>query len=107
MVVGEQKPYLSAICVLSPDHWEAFAPSIGVDPKQPRVLETPEVESALLERIGEQVKMFPGYARIVRVYLSFEPWSVENGLMTPTLKLKRAQVMERLAGEVAQLYAGH
>ena len=51
--------------------------------------------SLVLARIAAQVKMFPGYARILRVYLSFEPWSVENGLMTPTLKLKRARVMFR------------
>jgi long-chain acyl-CoA synthetase len=107
MVVGEQKPYLSAICILNPDYWQEFAPVIGVDANQPRVLERAEVEEAVLARIAEQVKMFPGYARILRVYLSFEPWSVENGLMTPTLKLKRAKVMERLAEPVAQLYEGH
>jgi long-chain acyl-CoA synthetase len=107
MVVGEQKPYLSAICILDPDYWQEFAPSIGVDPNQPRVLERPEVENALLARIAELVKMFPGYARILRVHLSLEPWSVENGLMTPTLKLKRAKVMEKLAEPVAKLYEGH
>jgi long-chain acyl-CoA synthetase len=107
MVLGEQKPFLSAICILNPDYWPEFAVSIGVDPELPRVLERPEVEQALLARIAEQVKMFPGYARILRVHLSFEPWSVENGLMTPTLKLKRAQVLERLAEPVCKLYEGH
>ena len=107
MVVGEQKPYLSAICILNPDIWPDFALSIGVDPELSRVLERPEVEQALLARIAEQVKMFPGYARILRVHLSFEPWSVENGLMTPTLKLKRAKVLEHLAEPVCKLYEGH
>jgi long-chain acyl-CoA synthetase len=107
MVIGEQKPYLSAICILNPDYWEEFAPSIGIDPNQPRVLEHPEVETVLLARIGKQVKMFPGYARIVRVHLSLEPWSVENGCMTPTLKLKRAKVLKKLAEPLAKLYEGH
>ncbi|MGD8910325.1 MAG: AMP-dependent synthetase/ligase [Chromatiales bacterium] len=107
MVVGEQKPYLSAICILDPEYWQEFASSIGVDADQPRVLERPEVENAVLERIAEQVKMFPGYARILRIHLSFEPWSVENGLMTPTMKLKRAKVIEKLAEPVAKLYEGH
>lgn len=107
MVVGEQKPYLSAICILNPDHWQDFATSIGIEPNRPRVLELAEVENALLARIAKQVSTFPGYARILRVHLSFEPWSVENGLMTPTLKLKRAKVMERLAEPVAKLYSGH
>jgi long-chain acyl-CoA synthetase len=107
MVVGEQKPYLSAVCILDPVYWQEFASSIGIDPDHPRVLEQPEVENAVLARIAEQVKMFPGYARIVRIHLSLEPWSVENGLMTPTMKLKRAKVMERLAEPVAKLYEGH
>lgn len=107
MVLGEQKPYLSALCVLCPDRWQEFALTIGVDPGEPRVLERPEVERAVLDRIGEQVKMFPGYARILRVHLSLEPWSVENGLMTPTLKLKRAQVMERMVEPISKLYVGH
>jgi long-chain acyl-CoA synthetase len=107
MVVGEQKPYLSAICILNPDYWPEFASSQGIDTNQPKVLEQPEVESAVLARIAELVKMFPGYARIVRLHLSFEPWSVENGLMTPTMKLKRAKVIEKLAEPVANLYEGH
>ncbi len=107
MVVGEQRPYLSALCILDPEYWKEFAPSIGVDPNQPRMLQTPEVEDAVLARIGERIKMFPGYARVLRVYLSFEPWSVENGLMTPTHKLKRAQVMKKLEVPVAELYSGH
>jgi long-chain acyl-CoA synthetase len=107
MVVGEQRPYLSALCILDPEYWKVFAPSIGVDTNQPGVLKLPEVENAVLARIAEQIKMFPGYARILRVYLSFDPWSVENGLMTPTHKLKRAQVMKQLQTPVAELYSGH
>lgn len=107
MVIGEQRPYLSAICILDPEYWKQFAPSIGIDPNQSGVLERPEVEEAVLARIAEQIKMFPGYARILRVHLSFEPWSIENGLMTPTHKLKRAQVMKKLEAPVEKLYSGH
>ncbi|MES9970553.1 MAG: long-chain fatty acid--CoA ligase [Candidatus Thiodiazotropha sp.] len=107
MVVGEQKPYLSALCILDPAIWEGYAPTIGVDPNDPKALQLPEVENAVLARIAEQVKMFPGYARILRIHLSLEPWSVENGLLTPTMKLKRAKVIEKLAEPVADLYEGH
>lgn len=107
MVIGEQRPYLSAICILDPEYWKQFAPSIDVDPNQYGVLELPEVHEAVLARIAEQIKMFPGYARILRVHLSFEPWSIENGLMTPTHKLKRAQVMKKLETPVEKLYSGH
>jgi long-chain acyl-CoA synthetase len=36
-----------------------------------------------------------------------EPWSVENGLMTPTLKLKRAKVLERYRQDYDKLYEGY
>jgi long-chain acyl-CoA synthetase len=107
MVLGEAKPYLSAICVLDAEQWKQFAPTIEVDPNQPGVLQQPEVERAVLERIAEQIKAFPGYARILRVHLSLEQWSIENGLMTPTHKLKRVQVMKKLEEPITKLYLGH
>jgi long-chain acyl-CoA synthetase len=41
------------------------------------------------------------------VALAAEPWTIENGLLTPTLKLRRGQVLERYKTEVARLYEGH
>jgi long-chain acyl-CoA synthetase len=32
---------------------------------------------------------------------------VENGMLTPTLKLKRAKVLEQHGDEYSKLYAGH
>ena len=61
----------------------------------------------MLQRIAEQIREFPGYAKVRRVSLSLDPWSVENGLQTPTLKLKRARVFERYEKEIAHLYEGH
>jgi long-chain acyl-CoA synthetase len=42
-----------------------------------------------------------------RVFLSLDPWSIENGLLTTTLKLKRAKVVARFKGEIDRLYEGH
>jgi long-chain acyl-CoA synthetase len=41
-----------------------------------------------------------------RVIVSHEPWSVENGFMTPTLKLRRESVLARFDAEIDCLYAG-
>jgi long-subunit acyl-CoA synthetase (AMP-forming) len=35
-----------------------------------------------------------------------EPWTVENGLLTPTLKIKRDLVQKRFAADIEAVYAG-
>jgi long-chain acyl-CoA synthetase len=64
-------------------------------------------QKIVLERVQRQIKSFPGYAKIHRVAVCAEPWTVENGLLTPTMKLKRMKVMELHKKEFEGLYAGH
>ena len=33
-----------------------------------------------------------------------EPWTIENGLLTPTLKLKRGPLRNKFADEIQQMY---
>jgi long-chain acyl-CoA synthetase len=105
MVIGEGHPFLSAILVLSPEAWPAFAREHGVDPDDTASFEDPRVSSAVLERVSAKLKSFPGYAKIRRVILELEPWSVENGLLTPTLKVKRNRVMDHYAARAERIYA--
>ncbi|MGD8643979.1 MAG: long-chain fatty acid--CoA ligase [Chromatiales bacterium] len=107
LLIGEGMPYLSALVVLNPDIWAELADRLGVPADTEEVLRTEPVEQALLERIAVQVRGFPGYAQIRRVTALLEPWTVDNGLATPTLKLKRARVMERFHEHVDRMYEGH
>jgi len=104
MVYGEGHPVLVVLAVVNPDKWKAFAHQVGVRPDMPESLHDTRIEQQVLERIAEQIKGFPGYAKVRRVLLQTEPWSIENGMMTPTLKLKRTQVVDRFAKQIEQLY---
>jgi len=104
MVVGEGEPFLSALIVLNAEEWQGFAQECGADPMVPESLVDKKVTSAVLQRITAQLRDFPGYAKIRRVYLTLEPWSVENGLLTPTLKIKRSKVLEKLHPAIERLY---
>jgi len=107
MVYGEARPTLVALVVVNPEQWLAFAQKVGVRPDMPESLHDSRIEQQALDRIAELIKEFPGYAIVRRVLLMTEPWSIENGLLTPTLKLKRTQVMLRFAKDIEQLYEGH
>jgi long-chain acyl-CoA synthetase len=63
-------------------------------------------EKTLLRRANDQLKAFPRWMRVRRVIASKEAWSVDNGLLTPTLKLKRPMLLARYKDRIDQAYAG-
>lgn len=107
MVLGENRPYLAVLTVLNPEQWAGLAASLGVAADDAASLRDPRVQETLLQRIGEQLHVFPGYAQVRAVHCQLEPWSVDAGLITPTLKLRRNRVMECFAGEIDSLYEEH
>jgi long-chain acyl-CoA synthetase len=106
ILLGEGKPYLSVIAVLNPEHWNK-ASALGGFAADAATLRSKEAHEFILKRVAAQLKMFPGYAQVRRAVLTLEPWTVENGLLTPTMKLKRSKVMEKFNAEIDGMYAGH
>ncbi len=107
MVIGDSRPYLSALLVLNPEQWSVFAQQLGVAPDNPEACNSSRVYEAVLERVARQISAFPGYAQIRSVHCQLEPWSIEDGLMTPTLKLKRDKVCEHYAEQIEAMYRDH
>ncbi len=107
MVVGEGMPHLAALIVLDPDAWPGLAKTLGLDPADPASLQATAATQAVRGRIRRLLRSFPVHARVRIVWLTLEPWSVENGLITPTLKLKRVEIARRFAREIRELYGAH
>lgn len=104
MILGEGQPYLIAVTVLNPTTWQHFAHEIGVRPDMPEAFTDSRVQGKVLKRMALSLNNFPSYAHIRRVLLLQEPWNIENGFLTPTLKLKREVVMQRYAAQIQKLY---
>ena len=62
-------------------------------------------EKDLIRRANDRLKEFPRYIRVRRVVATREPWTVENGLLTPTLKVKRDRVQQKFDAEIERAYA--
>ncbi len=107
LVIGERMPYLTALVVLNEELWEQEAKRLNINNNDESELNSEKVEQLLLDRIRQRIHEFPGYARIRKTTATLSPWTVENGLMTPTLKLKRAKILEQYKQDIARMYEGH
>ncbi len=106
LVVGEGRSFLTALLVLNADLWSGLAADFGLDPDRPESLSDPHLVKDMLKRVREDLRDFPGYAKIRRATLILEPWSIDNGMMTPTMKLKRRVILEHYRQQLQQMYAG-
>ncbi len=107
LVIGEGRPFLAALVVLNPEVFRTLAGGLSVEPQDPGSLRDPRLHQALIRRIARQLHAFPGYVQIHGVCPSLEPWTPVNGLLTPTLKLRRARILARFEHQIAGPYVGH
>jgi long-chain acyl-CoA synthetase len=104
MVIGEGRPYLSALIVVNELFWSVYSPGVPCSFEE---LQKADVIRDANKRIQRALKDFPGYAKIRKIALLSEPWTIENDLLTPTLKVKRQKVLEHHAALVEAMYAGN
>ncbi|MES2611764.1 MAG: long-chain fatty acid--CoA ligase [Pseudomonadota bacterium] len=103
-VVGENRPFIACVAVLRRDEWQRLAGDLGLAAADPDSLNHPAVHRAVLARIEKSTASFARYAVPRAVHLTLAPWSIENGFMTPTLKLKRAPLMAHFTQQIDGMY---
>ncbi len=103
LVIGEGRPYLTVLAVLNPELWKQLAAQVGV-PDDEMSLADQTVRTMLLRRIEGCLKQLPGFAWIKDIHLSLQPWTVEQGFLTPTMKLRRKNILSAFHDEVERLY---
>ncbi len=102
VIAGENRPFTVAVVEINDTAFRAIAAKQNVDPED---LENPACKTLVLRAIARRLAEFPRYAQPRAVHLTRDPWNVEGGLQTPTLKVRRQMVARRYAAEIAQLYA--
>ncbi len=107
MLVGEGKPFLSAILVLNSVLWGNLLTEHYISLSAIESLKDPRAIEIILNLIANKLINFPGYTDIYRIILTLEPWTVEAGLITPTLKLKRSNIIKLYQNDIDELYKGH
>ncbi len=103
-VFGDNRPFIACVVVLSRSEWRRLAGGLQLDPDTAESLQSSLARETVVQRVRDLTRSFPHYAQPRAVVLTLEPWTVENTLMTPTLKLKRNNLAAHFAAEISQLY---
>jgi long-chain acyl-CoA synthetase len=107
LVIGEGKPYLSALVVPNPEAFARVAQELHLGPVNEATCCDDKVRSIFMQHVKQRTAAFPGYAQVRELAVVNEPWTPDNGLATPTLKLRRTKILARYNDITEKLYAGH
>lgn len=105
IAIGEARPYITALVVVNDMRFNLLCEEVGIDPNDPGINDNRNLKAKVVKRIRMVTKHFPQYGVPRNVYILRDHWTVENGLLTPTMKLRRRQIQERFAEEIETLYA--
>ncbi|NWU94712.1 ACSL5 ligase, partial [Upupa epops] len=107
-VHGESlRSFLVGIVVPDPETLPEFAAKLGVKGSYEDICKNPAVKKAILEdmiRLGKAAGL-KTFEQVKDLYIHTEMFSVENGLLTPTLKAKRAEVVKVFQKQIEALYS--
>jgi long-subunit acyl-CoA synthetase (AMP-forming) len=107
VVVGDRKPYLCALLVLDEEKTGTLCERVGLSSRQApsELADNPKVLDWLKGRIETDCNAkLAKYQTIKKFKILPQPWSVETGELTPTLKIKRNVINERYQGDIENLY---
>jgi long-chain acyl-CoA synthetase len=106
MVYGEQRSHNVAVIVPDLDALKAWANENGLGDRSVDQLLKEEQVTDLIEReISRQSGPIKGYERVRGFVLADEEFTPENGMLTPSLKVKRRAVMAKYGDEIEALYS--
>ena len=58
------------------------------------------MESELAKLLKSVNAELPDYEKLQMIVISKDPWTIENGFLTPTMKIRRGRIEEGVAARV-------
>jgi long-subunit acyl-CoA synthetase (AMP-forming) len=105
VVLGDRRKFLSALVILDPEILGALAAEVGSEATDiGEAAGCGRIRAYLEDRIDAVNATLAPYESIRRFAVPGVGLSVENGTLTPTLKLKRRVIYEAFSDDIAELY---
>ncbi len=104
VVVGEARDFLTALVVPDADALRAAVPDAAPDAPLDALLAHPDAQAAVGAVLADYSRGAASHEKVRDVRFVPEPFTVDNGLLTPTLKPKRKAIEAQYAGLVESMY---
>lgn len=107
VLIGDGKMYLTALIVPEFENLKQFALREKIDfSDQEGLVHSSDVRTLFQQEIQMLQKDLPQFERVRRFELLSSPLTVENGEITPTMKVKRKVVEQKYASLIEKMYIG-
>ena len=104
-VIGDERKFVSALIVPNYEALKAYANQQGIAfDSMEGLVNNPDIHAFIFGRIELLQAQFTSYEKIKRFALLSEPFRMETGELTNTLKLRRKVILERYADVIDNLY---
>ena len=105
MVVGDGRPFVAALLTLDAEMLPTWAQSRGLGELTVEQAAHHATVRAELQEAVDEANSAVSRAESIRTFrILAEDFTTDNGLLTPSMKLKRSRVSERLQDEIQALY---
>lgn len=107
VVVGDAQPYISALISLDAEALPGWLEAKGMNQMTVEEAAKDERILARIQKAIDRANANVSRAESIRTFrILDEDLTIENGLLTPSLKVKRAQVLKQYAGLIEEIYSG-
>jgi long-chain acyl-CoA synthetase len=106
MVFGERRPYLVAVLVPDAEFSAGFAEDGASDTGPAALAADPRFTKAIGAAVARVNRALAPTERVRRFVVASEPFTIANGQMTPTLKVKRHAIRDVYGAAIDSLYDG-
>jgi long-chain acyl-CoA synthetase len=103
VVIGDRRKYLTALVTLDPEATARFLKDHNLAGHQPHAL--PEIRAEVQKAVDEVNRELARVETVKKFHVLAQPFSIETGELTPTLKVKRKIVYTNFAAEIEAMYA--
>ena len=107
VVVGDRRPYLVALVTLDPEEAVKYAQENDLSEDPAQLAANADVKASIEAHVEKINQNFARVEQVKKIAILPQDLSQENGELTPTLKVKRAVVAQKLSGPGSRQYPAH